>query len=162
MAGAVLPSMRQRRDEMIINFGSAAATLPIPFHGYLSSSKVAVASYSDALRLEVRHLGIAVTVVEPGMVVATHRGERFARLKVAGSISDYTEQEKRAVAVVEHGQRSGDSPRRVAEAVLRIIRTESPARYYLVGPERWYVRLSRILPPSAVESLMSRRFRLSK
>ncbi len=38
---AVLPAMRQRRNGLIINFGSVAAALPVPFQGYLSASKAA-------------------------------------------------------------------------------------------------------------------------
>ena len=95
-------------------------------------------------------------------MTATHPGERFAQLRVARSIDDYTEQEQRATAVMEHGQRLGTDPRTVAETVLRIIRSKAPAPYYPVGREKWLLRLTRILPPSAVESLISRRFQLSK
>lgn len=66
MVNAVLPAMRARRSGLIINFGSLGATLPVPFHGYLSASKAAVTTYSDALRLELKSLGIDVSVVEPG------------------------------------------------------------------------------------------------
>ena len=90
MVNAVLPGMRQRRSGLIINLGSLRATLPIPFHGYLSASKAAVTTYSDALRLALRSLGISVSVVEPGMT-ATHPGEQFAQLRVARSIDDYAE-----------------------------------------------------------------------
>ncbi len=159
MVNAVLPGMRQRRDGLIINFGSLAAGLPVPFHGYLSATKAAVVSYSDALRLEVKSLGIAVTVIEPGMI-ATHPGEQFTQLKVAGSMTDYAKTQKRAVAVIQHGQRAGEDPRRVAETVLRIIRSRAPARYYLAGGQKWYLRAARILPPSAIEALLTRRFRL--
>jgi hypothetical protein len=67
----------------------------------------------------------------------------------------------RAVAVMEHGQRAGADPREVAETVRRIVRTRAPARYYLTGNQKWYLRASRMLPPSAVESLVARRFRLA-
>lgn len=146
---------------LIINFGSLAATLPIPFHGYLSSSKAAIITFSDALRLEVKNLGIAVTVVEPGMV-ATHQGEQFAQLKVAGSISDYTGQETRAIGVIEHGQRAGSNPDMVAQTVMKIIRSKGPGPLLPRRCEKWYLRLSRILPPSATESLMTRHFRLAR
>ena len=161
MINAVLPGMRARHSGLIINFGSLGATLPVPFHGYLSASKAAVTTYSDALRLELKYLGIDVSVVEPGFT-ATHPGERFAQLRVARSIDDYTEQEKRATAVMQHGQSVGTDPRTVAETVLGIIRSNAPAPYYLVGREKWLLRLTRILPPSAIESLMSHRFQLSK
>jgi short-subunit dehydrogenase len=161
MVNAVLPGMRQRRNGLIINLGSLAPAVPTPFHAYLSASKASVNTFTDALRLEVRHLGIAVTAVEPG-AVATHLGERFAQLRVAAAIGDYTEQETRTVAVYQRGQQAGASPQEVARAILRIIRTPAPARYYLVGSEKWYARLGRILPPSAMESLAARHFQLAK
>lgn len=49
----------------------------------------------------------------------------------------------------------------VAETIVRIIRTRAPARYYQVGKERWYARMTRILPPAAVETLASRHFHLA-
>ena len=161
MVNAVVPAMRARHSGLIINFGSLGATLPVPFHGYLSASKAAVTTYSDALRLELKLLGVDVSVIEPGFT-ATHQGERFAQLRVARSIDDYTDQEQRATAAMERGQSLGTDPRTVAETVLRIIRSNAPAPCYPVGREKWLLRLTRILPPSAVESLISRRFQLSK
>ncbi len=161
MVNAVLPAMRARHSGLIINFGSLGATLPVPFHGYLSASKAAVTIYSEALRLELKHLGVDVSVVEPGFT-ATHPGERFVQMRVARSIDDYTDQEQRATAVMQRGQTLGTDPRTVAETVLRIIRSHAPAPYYPVGREKWLLRLTRILPPSAVESLISRHFQLSK
>jgi hypothetical protein len=45
--------------------------------------------------------------------------------------------------------------------MLRIMRKDHPARSYLVGREKWHVRLSRFLPLTAVEALVSRRFHLA-
>ena len=161
MVNAVLPAMRARRSGLIINFGSLGATLPVPFHGYLSASKAAVTTYSDALRLELKSLGVDVSIVEPGFI-ATHPGERFAQMRVSRSIDDYADREQRATAVMQQGQRAGTDPRAVAETVLRMIRSNAPAPYYPVGREKWLLRLTRILPPAAIESLISRRFQLSK
>ncbi|MGZ6617428.1 MAG: SDR family NAD(P)-dependent oxidoreductase [Solirubrobacteraceae bacterium] len=161
MINAVLPAMRQRHSGLIINLGSLGSTLPIPFHGYLSASKAAVTTYSDALRLELKPLGINVCVIELGMT-ATHPGERFAQIRVARSIDEYTEREERATAVMQKGQTAGDDPRTVAHTALRIIRSSTPAPHYPVGHQKWLLRLTKILPPSTVESLISRRFALSK
>jgi short-subunit dehydrogenase len=161
MVNAVLPAMRARHSGLIINFGSLGATLPVPFHGYLSASKAAVTTYSVSPRLELKHLGVDVSVVEPGFT-ATHPGERFAQMRVARSIDDYTDQEQWASAVMEEGQRAGTDPRTVAQTVLRIIRSNAPAPNYPVGRDKWLLRLTRILPPAAIESLIRRRFQLSK
>jgi short-subunit dehydrogenase len=161
MVNAVLPGMRQRRSGLIINLGSIAPAVPTPFHAYLSASKAAVHTFTDALRLEVRHLGIAVTAVEPG-AMATHPGERFTQLKVATAIGDYTQQERKAAAVYQHGQQAGASPQAIAQVILRIVRSPAPDRYYLAGREKWYARACRFLPPSAVESLAARHFQVAK
>jgi short-subunit dehydrogenase len=161
MVNAVLPGMRERRSGLIINLGSLAPALPTPFHGYLSASKAAVRTLTDALRLEVRHLGIAVTTVEPG-AMATHPGESFAALRVTGSIGDYAVQEDSTAAVYASGQQAGRDPRLVAEDILRIIRTGAPRRCYPVGTrkEKLAVLAFRFLPPMAAESLAARHFRL--
>jgi hypothetical protein len=69
-------------------------------------------------------------------------GEQFAKLRVGAAIGDYVEQEARATAVYQHGHQAGIRPQAAAQAILRIIRTPVPARYYLVGREKWYARLA--------------------
>ena len=156
MVAAVLPGMRERRSGQIINLGAVAAHLPLPYHAWLVSSKAAVGSYSDALRLEVKHLGIKVSVLEPG-VVATHPGERSS-LRVATSLEAYEQHELRAVAAIE---RTGLAPEAVARVILRIIHSKEPAAHYAVGREKWYARVGRVVPPSAVESLLDHRLGLA-
>ncbi len=160
MVNAVLPGMRQRRQGLIVNLGSLAATLPIPFHGYLTASKAAVNAYTDALRLEVRHLGIQVALVEPGMV-RTHLGERWADLLVSRSLPDYAAVEQEVLVKLEAASRESAEPQVVAQTILRIPRSRSPAPHYLVGKERWYLLLSHLAPASLMESLLKHRLGLS-
>lgn len=107
----------------------------------------------------MKSLGIAVTAVEPG-AVATHPGEWFADLRAAGSIGDYAQGKKQAIAVLEQGQNAGTSPQAVAGTILKIIRAKAPARYYPVGTatEKTFLRLTRFVPPRVIESLMIRHF----
>ena len=63
---AVLPSMRSQKSGRIINVSSVAAKLPVPFEGYYAAGKAALLAYSEALRHEVKSLGISVSVIEPG------------------------------------------------------------------------------------------------
>lgn len=65
------------------------------------------------------------------------------------------------MAVFEAGQRSGPAQELVARTIVRVIGTAAPARYYLADPENWYARLARIMPPAAIEAVISRRFRLT-
>lgn len=160
MVNAVLPGMRDRKHGLIVNLGSLAATLPIPFHGYLTASKAAVNAYSDALRLEVQRLGVQVALVEPGMV-RTHLGEQWAGLKVPRSIQDYAEVEEEVLVKLEEASRKSTEPQEVAKTILRIIQSPSPAPHYLVGKERWYLLLNRIVPASVTESVIRKRLGLA-
>jgi NADP-dependent 3-hydroxy acid dehydrogenase YdfG len=65
MAKGVLPVMRQQKSGRIINIGSLGGIVPVPFMGYYSISKFALEAFAEALRQEVRSLGIWVYIVEP-------------------------------------------------------------------------------------------------
>jgi NADP-dependent 3-hydroxy acid dehydrogenase YdfG len=62
---AVLPSMRQRRDGLIINIGSILGRVTFPFVGIYGASKFAVEALTDSLRYEVSQLGVEVVEVQP-------------------------------------------------------------------------------------------------
>jgi len=62
---AVLPSMRQKRDGLIINIGSVLGRVTFPFLGIYGASKFAVEALTDSLRYEVSQLGIEVVEVQP-------------------------------------------------------------------------------------------------
>ena len=62
---AVLPSMRQNRDGLIINIGSILGRVTFPFVGIYGASKFAVEALTDSLRYEVSQLGVEVVELQP-------------------------------------------------------------------------------------------------
>jgi NAD(P)-dependent dehydrogenase (short-subunit alcohol dehydrogenase family) len=69
MTQAVLPQMRERGRGAIVNISSAAGrTCGSPFLGWYGMTKHAIETMSEALRVEVGHLGIRVILLEPGAV----------------------------------------------------------------------------------------------
>src|SRR6266436_1931108 len=62
---AVFPSMREKRDGLIINIGSILGRVTFPFLGIYGASKFAVEALTDSLRLEVSQLGVEVVAVQP-------------------------------------------------------------------------------------------------
>src|SRR5215475_10896542 len=64
---AVLPSMRQQRDGLIINIGSILGRVTFPFTGIYGASKFAVEALTDSLRYEVSQLGVEVVEVQPSI-----------------------------------------------------------------------------------------------
>ena len=155
MVNAVLPSMRKLRNGQIINVASMAAVFPIPFGGYYAPAKIALMIYSEVLRHELKNLGVKVSVVEPGFFNTHH-----SRSSAANSLSDYNGVRKRAQSAdVESFDKGGD-PQEVAELILKIIQTPSPKLHYMIGKEKRYVLLKRLLPEAIVESQTRKHWRL--
>jgi NAD(P)-dependent dehydrogenase (short-subunit alcohol dehydrogenase family) len=63
---AVLPVMRAKRSGHVINISSIGGYRGAPGFGVYSSTKFAVEGITEALRDELKPLGIHATVVEPG------------------------------------------------------------------------------------------------
>lgn len=65
---AFLPLLRQAGRATVVNMSSASGSRTMPFTGAYSASKFAVEALSTAMRLEFAPVGIAVSVVAPGMI----------------------------------------------------------------------------------------------
>jgi NAD(P)-dependent dehydrogenase (short-subunit alcohol dehydrogenase family) len=65
---AVLPGMRQRRRGHLVALSSLASYHGLPRLGGYCASKAGLSALLDALRVELRPLGIAVTTLCPGWV----------------------------------------------------------------------------------------------
>lgn len=68
LAHLFLPGMIAREGGAIVNVSSLASTLPIPDFAVYAATKAYVSSFSEALRMEVRELGVEVLAVCPGPV----------------------------------------------------------------------------------------------
>jgi NAD(P)-dependent dehydrogenase (short-subunit alcohol dehydrogenase family) len=65
---AVLPKMRERRSGHLVALSSLASYRGLPLLGGYSASKAGLNALLDALRVELRGLGIAVTTLCPGWI----------------------------------------------------------------------------------------------
>lgn len=63
---AVLPYMRKQKSGVIANMGSIAGWEGDIGYGLYTAAKFALAGITESLREEVKHLGIQVTIIEPG------------------------------------------------------------------------------------------------
>lgn len=79
---SVLPAMVERRRGHIVNISSVAGRIGTPFESAYSASKFAVTALTEALDVEVRPLGVKVSMVNPGPVETDFfdaRGVPYAR-----------------------------------------------------------------------------------
>jgi short-subunit dehydrogenase len=68
MTQLVVPQMRERRSGMIVNIGSIAGKIVLPWGNLYSASKYAVGALTEGLRMELRRDGIHAMTVCPGYV----------------------------------------------------------------------------------------------
>lgn len=141
---AALPIMRRQRGGRILCISSIAAIVPIPFQAWYSVSKASVSAYVGALRGEVRPFGIQVCAILPGDISS---GFTDSREKSPVGDDVYGGRIARSVATMEHDERTGMSPVRAAEAIVRISEKPTLKPEYAIGlPYRAVTLLRRILP----------------
>ncbi|MBV9183663.1 MAG: SDR family NAD(P)-dependent oxidoreductase [Acidobacteria bacterium] len=66
--GAVLPSMRQRRQGRIVNISSIGGKIAVPHLLPYCAGKFALSGWSEGLRVEVAKDNVSVTTVYPGLM----------------------------------------------------------------------------------------------
>lgn len=68
MIRAFVPAMRRRGHGRVINVSSLGGRFTLPLLGAYNSTKYALESLSDALRVELRPFGVRVILIEPGTI----------------------------------------------------------------------------------------------
>jgi NADP-dependent 3-hydroxy acid dehydrogenase YdfG len=119
----VLPLMREQKSGLIMNLSSVVGITAFPSTGYYSSTKFALESLSEALSKEVEHLGIKVTIVEPGGFRTDFAGRSFTQ--PANRIKDYVTSERIDAIGEYHNNQPGDPVKAVA-AMIKIAEMENP------------------------------------
>lgn len=66
LAKRVVPQMIARREGRILITGSVVSTTPNPYQAVYAATKAFVMSFGEALRYELKDVGVTVTVVQPG------------------------------------------------------------------------------------------------
>lgn len=133
---AVLPHFRERRSGRIVNISSVAGfTVYAPGAAVYTASKFAVEGLSEALAAELGHLGISVTVVEPG-AFRTEFGASSMDLSDQDS-SDYQELlgPVRAFLTTQYpGTEPGD-PAKAVKAILKALDAPEPPTRLALGED---------------------------
>lgn len=138
MTQAVLPGMRQHRRGHIINLSSIGGFVAFPGFGYYAASKFAVEALSEALAVEVKSLGIRVTIIEPAPFRTNFRGSSMKRAKTI--IPDYedTVGKTRASNDAGHGTQTGD-PKKAAKAIMAVVQSDSPPLRLPLGADAYKI-----------------------
>lgn len=144
MIRAVLPLMRKRHRGRIINIGSVAGFLPMPYSAAYCASKHAMHGLSESLDHEVRDLGIRVSVIEPGFT----RTEIFEHAaEAAAGFEPYKSARAKPAEIFRQWLENGVDPDVVAQTVVEATLADVPQLSYLPdGSARLAAFLHTVLP----------------
>ena len=136
-AMAALPHLKREGGGALIHVSSVEGTRSLPYQSAYSAAKHGVEGFIEAMRLELQHekLPISVTSVKPGVINSPfwNNGRTKLGVKPAG-IPPYYE------------------PKLVADAILHV--AEHPTRDYLVGDVAKMLDLLQRISPPLVDSLL--------
>jgi NAD(P)-dependent dehydrogenase (short-subunit alcohol dehydrogenase family) len=121
---AALPRLRRQRSGHIVQLSSLSGVVPNAGEGAYAGSKSALERLSESLAKEVAHLGIRVTIVEPGPFRTDFAGRSLHR---AAPIDDYAETvgaTRDLIAQLDGAQ--PNDPTRGAEAIIQAIESPNP------------------------------------
>lgn len=157
---AVLPQMRLQRSGLIINITSIAGYMGLPYRGFYSASKGALELVTEALRMETKQFGIAITNVAPGDFATNIAAGRYhAPLK---DDSPYKAQYGNTLELMNTHVDSGENPLKMAQAIHAIIRKGNPKVRYKIGNllQKVSVRLKNTLPGTWFEKMLMQHYKL--
>lgn len=159
---AVLPLLRDARGR-VVNVTSGVGNVAVPYLGAYAAAQFAKEGMSDALRRELRPLGVAVSVVQPGSIMTPIWG------KISESGRDVLDRVPTEIATLyrdsflrfieaneKQAMTSKTTPADFAHTVKRALTAGRPKTRYRVGTDAMTVAvLARLLP----DSLLDRQFR---
>ncbi|MFF4749183.1 SDR family NAD(P)-dependent oxidoreductase [Streptomyces sp. NPDC002514] len=130
---AALPVMREQGSGHIIQISSVGGRVGGPGLGAYQAAKWAVGGFSEVLAKEVAHLGIKITVAEPGAMRTDWAGSSMATPPVS---EPYQQVVEPAIARqrAADGNQTGD-PARVARILLDVTEAEEPPLRLLLGKD---------------------------
>jgi NAD(P)-dependent dehydrogenase (short-subunit alcohol dehydrogenase family) len=158
---AVLPRLREAKGRVIF-ISSVSGRVATPFTGAYNSSKFALEALADALRIELRPWGIAVSLIEPGAIDTSMWQDALTMADETEAAMSAEHRELYAAQLVglrraiARTQKQTSSPEKVAAAVYKAVIAGRPRPRYLVGPDaRVQLAINR-LPTRASDAAISR------
>src|SRR5688572_8898465 len=146
---AFLPQMRERRSGRIINVSSVGGRITLPYFGVYNSTKYALESLSDALRYELRPLGIDVVLIEPGVIrtnfeaTAVSGMSAFTETAYAPALGKYEQ-------MSEMADKFASDPIVIAKAIARAVNARRPAARYVAPWSTNFMIWFRAIAPTSV------------
>jgi NAD(P)-dependent dehydrogenase (short-subunit alcohol dehydrogenase family) len=133
---AALSVLRAQKDGHIIQISSIGGRSGSPGLAAYQASKWAVGGFSEVLAIEVRPLGIRVTIVEPGGIRTDWAGSSMrvleSRPEYQGVLAPFSNMRGRPEVTL------GD-PAKMARVILRLADEKNPPLHLLLGSDAFFL-----------------------
>ena len=152
----ILPSLKKSNKAKIINIGSVAGEITIPYQTSYSMSKSSIQRLTEGLRIELKQFNIDACTVLPG---DTKTGFTTNRKTILKENSPYKMNVERSIAKMEKDEQNGVSPNKVVKVIYKVIKRKKMPIQVVVGFDyKLLVFLSRILPRRLVEFIITKMY----
>ncbi len=163
MVQSLFPLLEGSGNPRIVNIGSVSGILTTPFAGAYCASKAALHSLDEALRMELKPLGVQVVTVQPG-AIQSHFGDAAAAGVTAwlGAESRYAAIRDGIMARAGASQVGATPTLEFARKVVAALNAPNPPAILRVGHgSRALPWMQRLLPRAVRNRILSRRFGLT-
>lgn len=153
----LIPLLRKSNKAKIINVGSVAGELTIPFQTFYSMTKASMHKFTEGLKMELKPLNIDVATVLPGDTKTGFTDNRFQPSVIEDDL--YKDRIKRSINKMEHDERHGMSPMSVVKVINKLIkRTRMPIQVTVGISYKFLVFLGKIFPKRFVNWILSKMY----
>jgi NAD(P)-dependent dehydrogenase (short-subunit alcohol dehydrogenase family) len=166
VARAALPLLRAAAQgggrPLLVNVGSIVGIVATPFAGAYCSSKAALHSLSDTLRMELAPFGIRVVMLQPGGVVSSFGAHAEAALRLPPD-SPYQPLAPYIRARAQAGQQGAQPAELFVKPVVRTLLGDRPPAVIRGGANSVRVPLlKKLLPTALLDNKLGQMFGLDR
>jgi NAD(P)-dependent dehydrogenase (short-subunit alcohol dehydrogenase family) len=131
----VLPTFRSQKSGHVINISSGLGFFAYPSYGYYSATKFALQGLSESLAKETAHLGIKVTIAEPG---GTRTDFGKGVIKAENLLTeDYPTTTGFINLLAEADGKQLSDPNKIAKILIEIAEAENPPLHLPLGEDSY-------------------------
>ncbi|OSD03376.1 NAD-P-binding protein [Trametes coccinea BRFM310] len=157
MAKAVIPHMAARKSGTIVNVGSIAGEIPVPWGGIYGATKAALHSLTETLYMECKPLDINVVLLAPGGVKSNIANNQAPRFKLPEN-SLYSAYIDSMLAKLTMSQRGNSMPaEQFSQQVVSAVLKPQPPRYMTLASMSGMYKVLKWLPRTWVLNMFWRR-----
>ena len=135
VARSAVPHMVRQGRGVIVNVGSVAGKVGVPYSGLYAASKHAVEAITEAMHFELAQLGIRVAVVEPGQFATELNANSAVALSMPEDSDEYARWQAFRVRMRELVGGEPADPQLVADVIYEAATSTEPRLRWPVGAD---------------------------